>query len=164
MLDDFENRIASLGAFDFGQELETIVEQNTDEIVDLQRKQMLEGRGADGEYIRPFYSENPYFKSAAAAQRYAEWKQRIAPNPLRPLDVPNLFITGLFHDSLRAKVNGELFEIETDASFGQNVFDMHKNAQGLDEDSRLEFAETITLPAIQEVLLAKTGLKITSNG
>src|SRR6185437_364222 len=139
-----------------------IVEDNTDAIADLQREQMLEGRGVDGEYIRPFYSENPFFKKPGAAQRYAEWKQKITPNAKRPLDVPNLFINGKFHDSLSAKVDGEVFEIETSAEFGDKVFEVHQNAQGLDAEKRLEFAETITLPAVKEALQAKTGLTITS--
>lgn len=163
-LDDFKNRIDRLSAFDFGQELQTIVEDNTDEIVELQRQQMLEGRGVDGEYIRPFYSENPFFKKPGAAERYALWKQKITPNANRPLDVPNLFVDGTFHDSLFATVGQGSFEVDTSASFGDSVFDVHKNAQGLDEDSRMEFAEKITMPAITEALLTKTGLQITSTG
>lgn len=162
MLDDFAQRIAKLQAFDFGQELQTIVEDNTDTIVDLQREQMLEGRGVDGEYIRPFYSENPYFKKPGAAQRYAEWKQKITPNAKRPIDVPNLTINDTFHNSLSADVESGVFEIKTSASFGDKVFEVHKNAQGLDEEKRLQFAESITLPAIKDALQTKTGLIITS--
>lgn len=161
MLDDFKNRIGALQAFDFGKELETIVEQNAETIADLQRDQMLEGRGVDGEYIRPFYSEDPYFKSVEAAERYAEWKERITPNPQRPKDVPNLIINGAFHNSLFVKVFDGKFEIDTNVAFGEKVFESHQNAQGLDEEKRLLFAEAITLPAIKEVLKSKTGLTIT---
>lgn len=162
MLDDFAQKIAKLQAFDFGKELEEIVEDHADDIADLQREQMLEGKGVDGQYIRPFYSENPFFKTPGAAERYALWKQKITPNSNRPVDVPNLIVVGVFHKSLSAKVSGGLFEIQTDASFGDKVFDVHKNAQGLDEESRLEFAENFTLPEIKTRLLAKTGLQITS--
>lgn len=160
-LDNFKSLIDNLQAFDFGQEMVKIVEDNTDTIADLQRDQMLEGRGVDGEYIRPFYSEDPWFKKPGAAERYARWKQEITPNPQRPLDVPNLIVTGVFHDSLTAGVSGDEFEINTSASFGEDVFTEHPTAQGLDEEKRLLFAETITLPSISESLLEKTGLKIT---
>jgi hypothetical protein len=161
MLDNFKSLIDKLTAFDFGQEMTNIVEDNEEKIADLQREQMLEGRGVDGDYIRPFYSENPYFKRPGAALRYAQWKQKITPNPKRPLDVPNLFITGVFHDSLFVEVNAPVFEVKTDVSFGKDVFSVHQNAQGLDEDSRMQFAEEVTLPSIKASLLEKTGLVIT---
>jgi hypothetical protein len=159
-LDDFAQRIAKLQAFDFGKELETIVTDNVDAIADLQRDQMLEGRGVDGAFLRPFYSEDPYFKKPGAALRYARWKQKITPNPQRPLDVPNLIITGVFHESLTANVEGDLVEIETSAAFGDDVFDKFPKAQGLDEDKRLLFAETITMPAIKQALLEKADIKV----
>lgn len=161
MLDNLAQFIDKLKSFDFGKEMEVIVETNTDKIADLQREQMLEGRGVDGDYIRPFYSENPFFKKPGAAQRYAAWKQKITPNPKRPLDVPNLFVDGTFHKSLFVDVDDKMFEIKTDVSFGEDVFAVHQNAQGLDEDSRMQFAEEVTLPTIKDVLLEKTGLVIT---
>lgn len=162
-LDAFRDLINKIQVFDFGQELEKIVEDHADDITDLQREQMLEGRGVDGDYIRPFYSENPWFKKPGAAQRYAQWKQKITPNPQRPLDVPNLTVTGVFHDSLSAKVTSGFFEVDSGVAFGQDVFAVHKNAQGLDEEKRLLFAETYTLPEIKEALLEKMGLQITSS-
>jgi hypothetical protein len=161
-LDGLKELMDNLQAFDFGQEMEEIVADNPDKLTELQREQMLKGRGVDGEYIRPFYSENPYFKRPGAAARYAAWKQRITPNSERPEDVPNLTINDTFHNSLSAVVEGRTFDFDTSVDFGEKVFDVHKNAKGLDEDSRLEFAETITLPEIKDRLLAKTGLEITN--
>lgn len=155
--------ISSLQAFDFGQELELIVEENKDMLANLQREQMMEGRGADGEYIRPFYSEDPYFKTPEAAKLYAEWKQRSFPNPKRPLDVPNLYINGYFHRSIFAKVSGQEFILTTNVELGDKVFDEHPNAQGLNEEKRLHFAETITIPMISIKLKSKTGLVVTTH-
>jgi len=160
-LGQFQELINDLRAFDFGQELQEIVADSAESLVELQRQQMLEGRGEDGEFIRPFYSENPYFKSVEAAARYAAWKQKITPNPKRPLDVPNLFIDGTLHKSLFAKVEDKTFSILAGASFGDKVFEVHKNAQGLDEESRKEFGATVTLPQITIRLREKTGLVIT---
>lgn len=152
--------IQALETFDPEKEVATIIEGHTDKLADLQRDQWMEGRGVDGEYIRPFYSENPYFKSPEAAARYAKWKAKITPNPQRPEDVPNLYINGYLHDSLYAEVVGDTFKIDSDVSFSQDAFEVHKNALGLDEEKRLLFAENITLPEFKEVLKEKTGLTI----
>lgn len=152
--------IDKLTAFDFGKELETIVEEHADILGDLQREQMSDGRGVDGQYIRPFYSEDPYFKTPLAAERYAAWKEKITPNPKRPKDVPNLLINGYFYGSLKAKVSGQVFTIDSNVELGEKVFEEHPNAQGLNAEKRLEFAETFTMPNIAAALLEKTGLKI----
>jgi hypothetical protein len=157
---DLKELIDSIEVFDPEAEVIQIVEENTAKIADMQRDQMLEGRGVDGDFIRPYYSENPYFKTPEAAKRYAKWKQKITPNPQRPEDVPNLTINNFFHNSLSSKVDGDEFEIETDASFGEDVFSVHKNARGLNEEKRLLFAENITLPKFAQVLKEKTGLEI----
>lgn len=160
-LDGLKELMTDLQAFDFGQEMETIVEKYVDVLGDLQREQWSEGRGVDGEYIRPFYSEDPYFKSALAAEKYATWKEKITPNPKRPKDVPNLLINGYFYSTLRPKVDGMVFEIDSPSELGEKVLEEHPTAQGLNAEKRLEFAETFTLPEISEALLSKTGLKLT---
>lgn len=157
-----EKLIKDLTAFDFGKEMTDIIVEYADVLGDMQREQMSEGRGVDGEYIRPFYSEDPYFKTKAQAKAYAEWKQRITPNPKRPFDVPNLLINGYFYRSLVAKVKGQVFDIESSVSLGEKVFEEHPNAQGLNAQKRLEFAETFTLPDIKASLFEKTGLQITT--
>lgn len=160
-LEGMKSFIDKLTAFDFGKELETIVEEYADVLGDLQREQMSEGRGVDGQYIRPFYSEDPYFKTPGAAERYALWKEKITPNPKRPKDVPNLLINGYFYGSLKAKVSGQVFTIDSGVELGEKIFEEHKNAQGLNAEKRLEFAETFTLPNITLSLREKTGLEIT---
>jgi len=160
-LGQFKQLIDDLRSFDFEKEQQEIVADNSEKLVELQREQMLEGRGIDGEYIRPFYSENPYFKTPEAAKRYAAWKKRITPNDKRPEDVPNLFVDGTLHRSLFAKVENQTFSILTNVSFGEKVFEVHKNAQGLDEESRKDFGMSVTLPQITQRLKDKTGLLIT---
>lgn len=158
MLDGMLDLINNLKNFDEEQAVIVIIEKNEEKIVDLQRDQMMEGRGVDGNFIRPYYSENPYFKTAEAAKKYAKWKAKITPNPQRPEDVPNLYINGYFHSSLFVKIMNDQFEIDTDADFGGDVFDVHKNAQGLNEEKRLLFAENITIPQFAEALKLATGL------
>jgi hypothetical protein len=161
MLDGLKNTMSSLQEFDFGQELEKIVTENVAEIEELQRQQLLKGKDINGEWIRPFYSENPYFKKPGAALKYAQWKQVITPNPERPLDVPNLYINGQFHNSLRVEVADSEFRVDSDDYNAESIIGTHTTALGLDEEERREFAENITLPQIKEVLREKTGFEIT---
>ena len=160
MLDNLLDIINGLKNFDTTKEVNSIVEANKDTITELQKEQMLEGRGADGQFIRPFYSEDPYFKSAASAARYAEWKSKITPNEKRPKDVPNLFIDGTFHSSLFTKIGGGVFSIETKSFVGEKIFEEHPNAAGLDEENRKEFATKVTLPEFGKVLEQKTTIRI----
>lgn len=157
---DIRKLIDDLKGFNAGDVLQEIVENNLELLADLQRDQWMEGRGGDGEFIRPYYSENPYFKTPESAKKYAKWKQIITPNPQRPEDVPNLFINGYLHSSLYTSLRQDVFDITSDVDFAPKVFDVHKNAQGLNEEKRLLFAENITLPEFSKVLKEKTGLEL----
>jgi hypothetical protein len=155
-----EKLMTDLEAFDFGREMEEIVNAYAPDLGDLQREQWYEGRGRDGDYIRPFYSEDPYFETPKQAKAYAAWKQKITPNPKRPEDVPNLIINGYFYSSLKPKIEGRVFDFDTN-EFGDKVLEEHPNAAGLDPERRQEFADTFTTPEIQFRLKEKTGLNIT---
>lgn len=155
--------MSNLEAFDFRKQLEITVNKYADQLADLQLEQWYEGRDRDGEYIRPFYSEDPYFKTEKQAKAYAEWKQRITPNPKRPEDVPNLIINGYFYSTIKPKISGDTFTIfSSDNDLGDKVLEDHPNAAGLSPEKRLEFAETFTLPELKFELVLSTGLLITS--
>lgn len=158
MLDNLEILLKKLEDFDPKEELIAIVAGKTDTLTELQKDQWMEGMGVDGEFIRPYYSENPYFKTADSAAAYGRWKKKLTPNPQRPDDVPNLYINGFLHSSMHAEIIGDMFDMESDASFATDVFSVHKNAKGLNEEKRLLFAESVTLPMFSKVLQSKTGL------
>lgn len=160
-LDGLRNLIGNLQKFNWEIELDIIVTNNLDKVIEMQQEQMMEGKGVDGEYIRPFYSENPYFKTAEAAHKYALWKAKITPNSKRPLDVPNLYINGYYQSSIQARVSAKTLTIGSDSSISGEVEDVHKNALGLNKDSRTKFANEITLPEIKKVFKEQTGLEIT---
>lgn len=151
-LDGILNIIEGLTNLDTHAEVLKIVEANADSIIDFQQAQMYEGIGGDGEYIRPFYSEDPYFKKPGAALAYAQWKQRITPNPNRPLDVPNLFINGYFYKSLTAVFSDNVYSVRSKNNLGEKVFAEHPNAEGLSPKNSQEFAETITIPEFTKIL------------
>ncbi len=77
-----------------------------DDILELQRIQLLEGKDNAGNDLRPYYTEDlkpsGYFRSAETAKKYAAWKldlsypYEVQRNP----DAPNLYINGKFHSEL----------------------------------------------------------------
>jgi hypothetical protein len=101
-----------------------------EEIADLNREQLMEGKKADGTEITPSYYDDPYFKSRESAQRYSDWKDIITPNDLRKSGTPNLFINGRFHDSIAVKVSSksvifsspDLNAFKIEAKFGNGIY------------------------------------------
>lgn len=90
-----------------GTLIRDVVVAHPDDILELQRIQLFEGKAASGEDIRPYYSEdlkpNGYFYSVETAGRYADWKLTGINYPYtanRNPDAPNLYINGRFHDEL----------------------------------------------------------------
>lgn len=95
------------------------VRRQTPVLLELQRDQMYAGLNAKGQYITPYYSQDPWFKSKESAARYAAWKARLnqrrpAPYlPPRPEDVPNLIINGrLIYDRLRVQVGPYVLKVD----------------------------------------------------
>lgn len=96
---ELRRRVKSLEAV-MEAEVRSACEAQGEVILSMQREQLMEGKASDGEDLRPYYTEDPYFKSKESAQRYAGWKQRITPNPKRNRNAPNLYINGRFHSGL----------------------------------------------------------------
>ena len=76
------------------------------------REQLYSGIDGNNSYLSPTYDEDPYFLEPGPwqgrAEQYKRWKADITPPvqsellflPPRPTEVPNLFITGMFHESI----------------------------------------------------------------
>ena len=109
ILQDLLNRVTDVLIGLQGGEIPRLaVLQSGDEIADLQREQMAEGKGVDGEDLRPLYSEDlrqrgGWFLSGESAARYAAWKESLG-NPYqageRNPDAPNLYINGKFYSEI----------------------------------------------------------------
>ena len=89
-----------------GGTIKDVVETHEEDILDLQRLQLLQGKASSGEDIRPYYSEDlkpsGFFNSVDAAKRYSAWKGTISYPRMadRNADAPNLYINGRFHSEL----------------------------------------------------------------
>lgn len=127
-IDGFLNNARQLQAdLSQGSIIREVLEPHGNEIVDEQRTQLLMGKGSDGEDIHPFYSEDlkpkGYFKSSATAANYRAWKQELSypKNVQRNPDAPNLYITGVFHDDLNVRFDGDSLAIVPDTAYAANI-------------------------------------------
>lgn len=124
--------------------------ENADVVADMVREQLYSGLDGNGDYLSPTYDDDPYFSERGPwqgrAEQYKRWKERITPPetsqrlmlPARPVEVPNLFITGPFHRSIRAEVQGDHLTVFTsgfrdgpliERKYGQQIFGLGVRAR-----------------------------------
>jgi len=155
MLDDFKNRIATLQAFDFGKELTDIVEKNSDKIPDLLAQQLALGKDGNDEPVT-LHGDTEY---SPFTVRY---KQDVGKGLGAVTDRITNYMSGAFYESMNTKVENNAFETVGDVPYFDDIIERSGSViMELDESSRIEFGEKVTLPGIKEVLKAKTGLIIT---
>ena len=93
------------------------------QITELKREELLQGKRGDGNDITPNYDEVPFFK-----YWYKDWKTKNFPD-YNLNGVPDLYIDGTFHGSLFTKMTSPgIFETDSDYSkpFMLDVVEMHK--------------------------------------
>lgn len=118
------------------------------QIIDLNQKQLLMGKGMDGEDL-PRYIDDPFFKTPKAAMAYQAWKSKISPNPEKNPEVMDFFINGQFHNTISIRNNNDNFEMISNSSIKNDVQNKTNNeVLGLTEES----IEEIT-PAIVELMI-----------
>lgn len=155
MLDDFKNRIASLNSFDFGKELNNIVEQNADKIPDLLAQQLAQGKDGNNEPV--LLNGSPEY-----APFTIEIKDRFGKGLGAITDRVTNYMTGAFYESMKTNVENNAFETIGDVPYFDDIIERSGSiVMELNESSRIEFGQKVTLPAIKEVLKTKTGLTIT---
>lgn len=145
----FSNLLSNVKGLDFSN---LVLDSAMDEqqfIVESNRGQMFDGKTHDDKDIRPYYSQDPYFKTRESAERYADWKQRLTPNPRRNKDVPNLYITGTFYDSIKAVKQEDYIETISETALGRDVINSHAGIMGLNEMNLGELSQKI-LPVVQK--------------
>jgi hypothetical protein len=136
----------------------SIMEQNADEVVELNKKQLLKGLNRFGQQLSPKYSEDPYFKTAAAAKRYADWKKKLFPN--MTYDVPNLIINGVYHNSISMARAGNSLRFSASASFAGSIESKYQgSALGLTDQSKSTAYTEIVKPPLLQQVSAITGFK-----
>ena len=112
-----------------GELVRNAVISHPDDILELQKEQLFEGKRPDGEDIRPYYSEDlrpsGYFYSVESAKHYADWKLNEISYPYsaknRNPDAPNLYINGRFHDELDVQFDSDTVGIVPSTSYAQRI-------------------------------------------
>lgn len=91
------------------------MEENKNVLIDCIQEQLYSGLDGTEHLLNPTYDNDTYFNEPGPwqnqAERYKYWKEKITPPlrgemlylPPRPVEVPNLFITGTFYDSIFAQ-------------------------------------------------------------
>lgn len=107
-------------------EVRLCMKDNSRVIEGLIREQIYAGQDGKGKLLNPTYDTDPFFEENGRwyhrSKQYKHWKKKITPPitsevlflPPRPVEVPNLFITGKFHDSITALPSSDGINISTE--------------------------------------------------
>lgn len=127
------------------------LEQNRGEVINCIREQLYSGLDGDETNLSPTYDDDSFFQETTGRWHndpdgYKAWKNKITPPavsselclPARPDSVPNLFITGAFHDSIYAEGSGDGLFIGTkgfrdgpliEKKYGKQIFTIGNTAK-----------------------------------
>lgn len=148
-LDSLRKNIGDLEAFNWGDELEVIVEANTDSILKLQEDQMYEGKDRDGGDIS--------LDGRGYSRRTFEIKEAKG----QPTDRVTLKDTGAFYASLEATVDNGVLDISGNTEYALELIERTgDNVFGLNVEKREQFGENVVIPAIRQIFNSKTGFDI----
>lgn len=121
------NAEALLSDLESGVLVRDVLEDYGEEIMSLQRIQLLEGKASSGNDIRPYYSEDVgptgYFKTKASAEAYRAWKGSLSyPHDVqRNDDAPNLYINGKFHSELGVTFGPQALAILPETPYASKI-------------------------------------------
>ena len=127
-----------LNDFDLWEIIKQSILSFKEEIIKLNQNQLWDGKTFTGADVRPYYSEDPYFKTEKQAIGYRNYKQKITPNSRRNPDAPNLFINGYFHSLIDVIDRGNYIEIGAQGFenyFGDDLDEKFKNIYGLTDEN-----------------------------
>ena len=123
----YNNMVEVADNLENGQLVRVVVSQHGDDVIELQQYQLLQGKAANGEDMRPYYSEDlqpaGYFRSTESAKLYADWKQTLSypRQAQRNADAPNLYINGKFHNDLVVNFGPQYASIDGATTYGQMI-------------------------------------------
>jgi hypothetical protein len=124
------------------------------EITNLQTTQFFNGKSSKNQDLRPYYSEDSYFKTIESAHKYIAWKERITPNAKRNPDAPNLYINGYFYSKINSEVNFSNLTIRTEGLFADKIAKKYDNLLGLNFES-LEYIKNKYAKIIKQRMIQK---------
>ncbi|MDE5976544.1 MAG: hypothetical protein K2G69_08345 [Muribaculaceae bacterium] len=144
------------------------LQDNSSQLPMLIREQLWSGVDGNGEYLSPNYDNDPFFSQRywyhtmddvlyEGSSGYKAWKLKITPPergdilglPARPENIPNLFIDGTFHASIKSRTVTGGVEIFTDSRSGGDIVGKYgSQIFNLTEEAVVWFNESFMRPAI----------------
>jgi hypothetical protein len=131
---------------------QTSIEESADEILKYQLQQLLDGKTNTGEDISPTYFNDPFFKTPEAARAYSEWKDKISPPSNRKRGVPNLYINGYYHSTIKVEIQGDKINIRSSFSEAPEIEAHYKNLYGLSPASKALYIAKVLRPKFLQKL------------
>lgn len=128
ILNDLLNRVSDVNdGITSGSLIRDVIVNYESDIMDKQREQLFSGKTANGDDIRPYYTEDlqpgGYFKSRESALRYAEWKRSLSypVQVTRNDDAPNLYVNGKFHSELGVEFGPDIMTIDGLTGYAKQI-------------------------------------------
>ena len=123
MIDRLDELIDRLDNFETEKNaiISEALSSKSEEIVGEVREQLWNGLTNELKPITPSYLNDPYFKTKEQAYEYMMRKQSITPNERRPMQTPNLFINGYFHNSLFLSIDEDSAEVTSMQPLGDKI-------------------------------------------
>lgn len=104
-----------------------VLRNHADDIMEQQHIQLLEGKGSDGNDLRPYYTEDVqpsgYFKTVASARNYMAWKETLnyPYSVTRNSNAPNLYINGRFYSEMEVRFEAETMGIYPSTGYASEI-------------------------------------------
>ena len=147
-----------LNRLDLAKELSAAAKLHERDFENLNRLQLSQGKNRMGGYL-PKYTDDPYFKTIEAAQKYQRWKSYVSPNKDKPADVMDFFIVGKYHKSIIAEVNGMDLTTRANVDFASSIDSKTGNtALGINPNSAAIAWELFIKPYLLRSVSEKTGI------
>lgn len=133
ILNDLRQRVQGVNdGLQTGEMVRDVVVKHPDDILELQKIQLFQGLAANGQEIRPYYTEDlkpsGYFHSVESAKRYSVWKETGISYPYsvsRNPDAPNLYINGKFHNELGVQFDFRTVGVVGTTAYSKRIVDKY---------------------------------------
>ena len=136
----FINRLEALSNGKIAEFIGEILDEDKAFLIELQKDQLYAGQNAKGGRLAPSYLNDPFFKTPAAALKYARFKERLnqrRENSIfgkKDFEVPNLIVTGtLFYNTLFAQVTDKSLIISARTSILSKLESKYQDVLGLNK-------------------------------
>ena len=111
-----------------GSLVRSVLLKHEKDIMEQQHIQLLEGKGSDGNDLRPYYTEDlkpqGFFKTQQAASNYMAWKETLN-YPYKAergnSDAPNLYINGRFYNEMEVRFDADSIMIAPSTPYAAQI-------------------------------------------